>query len=195
MSLDDHLFPSTVGVIGDDFMRALISFELFGGDFTDKIGKFKIFCNFHTFSWFLNEEIPLFLIADKRFQYCISGQTVRDAYHLVLDKQNHFRQNYRYLLVNVGAIDIMLERDFVDIIAEYARLIRAILTIGLQPIITTIPNIVINSNNKNHKIIYQTLLLFNQFLLNTWKDGYLLLDLHLCLSERNRRFPSAYYHR
>lgn len=136
-----------------------------------------------------------FSLSDKRFEYCISGHTVRDAYHLILDKQNRFRSKYRYLIVNVGAIDILLERDFVDIIAEYSRLIRAILTIGLKPIVTTIPNMLMSVNNKNSKTIYQTLLLFNQFLMNTFRDGYSLLDLHSCFIERNQRLSATYYHK
>lgn len=174
-------------------MRSLISFELYGADFTDSKGDvsscfvFRVFfsCPFSKFS------LLLFQIADKNLEYCISGQTVREAYHLVLDKQNELTRKYRYLIVNVGAIDILLERDFVDIIAEYARLIRAIITIGLVPIITTIPNIAINRNNKNVKTIYQTLLLFNQFLVNTYKDGNLLVDLHLYWM---RGFNSRYYY-
>ncbi|XP_055326669.1 maternal effect protein oskar-like [Sitodiplosis mosellana] len=168
MSLEEQLFPPSVSIIGDDYMRSLISFELYGADFT-------------------NEN-------DKRFEYCISGQTVREAYHLVLDKQNRLTSQCRYLIVNVGAIDVLLQRNFIDIISEYARLIRAILTIGLTPIITTIPNLWINSNNPNYKTIYQTLLLFNQFLLSQYGDGYKLLDLHSCFSDHRKHFPSIYYH-
>lgn len=135
----------------------------------------------------------LFPIADEKFENCFSGQTVQQAYHLVLDKQHELQSKYRYLIVNVGAIDILLERDIVDIIAEYARFIRAILTIGLQPIITTIPYVRMNSNNRNYKPIYQTLLLFNQFLQTQFGDGYLVLNLHSCFTER-RGFPSAYYY-
>lgn len=135
------------------------------------------------------------MIVDKRFGYCISGQTAREAYHLILDKQHQFTTKYRYIIVNVGAIDILLEKDIIDIFAEYARLIKAISMIGLQPIITTIPNIIVNSNYPNKKIIYQMLLLFNQFLLNTYSDGYLLLDLYSHLTECNDKLPTVYYHR
>lgn len=120
---------------------------------------------------------------------------MREAYHLVLDRQNLLRTKYRYLIVNVGAIDILLERDFIDIIADYARLIRAILLIGLTPIITTIPRIWINSNNKNYKTIYQTLLLVNQFIINSYKDAYLVLDLYSCFAEPKSQFPSVYYYK
>lgn len=39
----DHLFPDPIGIIGDDFMRDLISFELYGGDFTDENGNIHDF--------------------------------------------------------------------------------------------------------------------------------------------------------
>lgn len=35
-SSDDGLMPIGFAIVGDDFMQSLISFELFGGDFTDK---------------------------------------------------------------------------------------------------------------------------------------------------------------
>lgn len=114
---------------------------------------------------------------------------------MLLDKQNRFRNKFRYIIVNVGAIDILLERNFIDIIAEYTRLIKAILTIGLTPIITTIPNLWINNNNRNYKTIYQTLLMFNQYLLNNYRDEYKLLDLHTCFSEPRNYFPTIFYHK
>lgn len=132
--------------------------------------------------------------ADKKIGNCISGQTVRDAYHLICDKQEELTAKYTYLIVNVGAIDILLERDLIDIEAEYARLIKMIYVIGLQPIITTIPKILINSNNPNEKIIHQTLLLFNNFLMNTYGHGYHFVDLYASLSRQNTNgSPNDYY--
>lgn len=40
MALEEQLFPPHVGIIGDDFMRSVISFELYGADFTDENGEF-----------------------------------------------------------------------------------------------------------------------------------------------------------
>lgn len=142
----------------------------------------------------LTGQMVLFSILDEKFEYCISGLTVREAYHLVLDKQNQFRSKYRYLIVNVGAIDCLLERNIIDIQAEYARLIRAIEMIELIPIITTVPKVFLNHNNKNYTAIFQTLLLLNQFLLSTYTGEYLLVDLYPCFTERKRRFPAIYYH-
>lgn len=41
MKSERHLLPPDVGVIGDDFMRTLISFEMFSTDITDRYGKFS----------------------------------------------------------------------------------------------------------------------------------------------------------
>lgn len=97
--------------------------------------------------------------------------------------------------MNVGAIDILLERDLIDIEAEYARLIKIVYAIGLRPIITTIPNIQINSNNPNEKIIRQTMLLFNNFLMNTYGYGYHFVDLSESLSRSNANVLSTDYYK
>lgn len=39
VSTDDDDWMMSYAVVGDDFMRSLISFELFGSDFTDKSGE------------------------------------------------------------------------------------------------------------------------------------------------------------
>lgn len=99
------------------------------------------------------------------------------------------------MLVNVGAIDILLEHNIIDIIAQYARLIVSLSALGVQPIITTVPNIRINSGNPNKKIIYQTLLLFNQFLMDTYAFGnqYLFIDLHARLTKAKDKLPVFYF--
>lgn len=91
--------------------------------------------------------------------------------------------------MNVGAIDILLQRDLIDICAQFARLINAIVTIGLKPIITTIPFLCTNVNDPNNKIIYQILLLFNRFVLSTYGDGYPVIDLYSHFSEHKTKFP------
>lgn len=107
---------------------------------------------------------------------------MREAFKMVMDKQDQLSSEYRYLIVNIGAIDILLEHDLVDIETDFAHLIQLIFMIGLQPIVTTIPHVLVNSNHPNEKIIRQTLLLFNNFLMNTYGFGtYLFVDLHASL--------------
>lgn len=118
---------------------------------------------------------------DSKFGYCISGQTLRDALHLVLDKTSHFKSKYRYVLVNVGAIDILLEEELIDIEVMYARLVKAIDFVGCKPIITTLPDILVSPNNPNQKIIRQMLLLFNRFLVETFGDSFPVIDLYSSL--------------
>lgn len=121
------------------------------------------------------------MFADKCFSYCFSGQTIRQAYYVILDKQRDFFTKHRNVIVNVGAIDILLDRNLIDIQAEFARLIKAITTIGCHPILTTIPNLLVSANNPNAKIIRQTVLLFNRFVHDLHDDGYPLIDFYSCL--------------
>lgn len=81
----------------------------------------------------------------------------------------------------MGAIDILLERNLIDIQTDYARLVKAIVTIGCYPILTTIPNILVSPSNPNGKIIRQMVLLFNRFVTDLYEDGYDLIDLYSCL--------------
>lgn len=39
VSLGEELFPPGVGLVGDDFMRSFLSFELYGADFTIQNGE------------------------------------------------------------------------------------------------------------------------------------------------------------
>lgn len=107
---------------------------------------------------------------------------MRQAYHLILDRQNEFKVRHPNIIVNVGAIDILLRRNLIDIQADYARLIKAIITIGCFPILTTIPNIVVSENNPNKKIIRQMVLLFNRFIDDLIDDGHHFVDLYSCLN-------------
>lgn len=103
---------------------------------------------------------------------------VRQAFHLILDRQNEFRARHSKIIVNVGAIDILLLRNLIDIQAEYARLIQAITAIGCVPILTTIPNIVVSPNNPSKKIIRQMVLLFNRFIDDLVANGHHFVDLY-----------------
>lgn len=82
-----------------------------------------------------------------------------------MDKQDQLCSEYDYLIVNIGAIDILLERELIEIEAEFANLIQIIFKVGLQPIVTTIPHVIVK-NHPDEKIIRQTLMLFNKFLMN-----------------------------
>lgn len=52
VSMGEELFPFRVGLVGDDFMRNFLSFELYGADFTDQNGeRKKQFVCFQTSKW------------------------------------------------------------------------------------------------------------------------------------------------
>ena len=102
---------------------------------------------------------------------------------MILDKQNKFKACYPNIVVNVGAIDILLVRDISDIKTEYIRLVKAIVTIGCFPILTTIPELLVSPNNPNKKIIKQMVLLFNRFVADLCDDKYGSIDLYACLND------------
>lgn len=106
---------------------------------------------------------------------------------MILDKQNEFKTMNPNIVVNIGAIDILLLRNLIDIQAEYARLAKAIVTIGCFPILTTIPEIIVSPNNPNKKIIKQMVLLFNRFMGDLQENGYQVIDLY-------SRMNSSDYH-
>lgn len=97
---------------------------------------------------------------------------------MILDKQSEFKARYPNIVVNVGAIDILLNRNLIDIQADYARLVKAIVTIGCLPILTTIPDLQVSKSNPNKKVIKQMVLLFNRFMEDLYLDGYHLIDLY-----------------
>lgn len=96
--------------------------------------------------------------------------------------------------MNLGAIDILLGRDIIDIQADFARLVRAIQVIGLKPIITTLPPIRLPKNHPNAKEIYQALLIFNNFLLTMYGANHLVVDLCDVFIKANRVNENKYYH-
>lgn len=123
------------------------------------------------------------------------GQKIRDAYSTIFDKQNVFKKCFKYILLNLGAIDILLGRNIIDIQADFARLIKAIQIIGLKPIITTLPPIRLADNHPNSKEIYQTLLIFNNFLSTMYGQNHLVVDLCHIFIEAKRVDPDKYYHK
>lgn len=114
---------------------------------------------------------------------------------MIFDKQNTFKSRFKYIFLNLGAIDILLGRDIIDIQADFARLIKAIICIGLKPIITTLPPIRLTENHPNSKEIYQTLLIFNNFLLTMYGSNNLVVDLCDVFLKAKRVDPNKYYHK
>lgn len=98
-------------------------------------------------------------------------------------------------MLNLGAIDILLGRDVIDIQADFARLVRAIQVIGLKPIITTLPPIRLPKNHPNTKEIYQTLLIFNNFLITMYGPNHLVVNLCDVFIQAKRIDPDKYYHK
>lgn len=110
--------------------------------------------------------------------FCESGQTIEKVFRNILDSHYLFTTNHtKHMLINLGAMDILLNRNLTDIQAEYTRLIDAICKIGIVPIITTLPPIKVSPKNANRKQVKQMVLLFNIFLVERFSGCYLLIDL------------------
>lgn len=97
--------------------------------------------------------------------------------------------------MNLGAIDILLGRDIIDIEADFARLMNAIKFIGLKPIITTLPPIRLAADHPNLKEIYQTLLIFNNFLITMYGPNHMLVNLCDVFIKSKRENRDEYYHK
>lgn len=111
---------------------------------------------------------------DKRAVFCESGQTIGKVFKKIVDSHYLFTTNSKIVIVNLGALDILLNRNLTDIQAEYMRLINAMKKIGLIPIITTVPMVKLKRQHPNKKLIKQTVLLFNAFLHETYSAGYFI---------------------
>lgn len=119
----------------------------------------------------------------------MSGQTIQEITQKVLHDPKILSTNE--VIVNLGSIDILLGRDLYDIKSDYKRLIQAIKKRNVLPVITTLPPIQ-HTNNKFKKIIYQTVLLFNQFLFDYFHKDFCVIDLWSCLLN-NRKPNNKYY--
>lgn len=110
--------------------------------------------------------------------FCESGQTIEKVYRNIVDSHYLFTANpTKHMLINLGAMDILLNRNLIDIQAEYTRLIDALCKIGIVPIITTLPPIKVSPENENRKQIKQMVLLFNSFLVDRFTGCYQFIDL------------------
>lgn len=132
---------------------------------------------------------------DDRFSYCFRNQTIKSATTMIIDQQNFLRSQYKYMVVNLGAIDILSGRELFDILADYVRFIRAIEIIGITPIITTLPPIKLSPDHPNAKELYMTLLLFNQYIMNRFEDTHTIVDLCGPFIKAKRYSTHSYYHK
>lgn len=113
-------------------------------------------------------------ISDRRAVFCESGATIERVYKKIVDSHYLFTSSSKTVIVNLGAFDILLNRDLTDIQAEYKRLISAMKEIGLIPIITTLPMIKMKDQHPNKKQIKQAVLLFNAFLHDTYHADHFI---------------------
>lgn len=169
-------------IFGDDFMRSLVSFTMFDADHSSIFGNAIDIINIRFFQY-LSIPFILFMLesdfsADKRTMFCESGQTIRKVHQKINDRQYLFTSSSKYVIVNLGALDILIGRNITDIKADYARLIVTMRQIGLIPIITTLPPIKLDQRQLNCKEVQQSLLLFNSFLEETFNHrGFHFIDL------------------
>lgn len=116
--------------------------------------------------------------ADYGFGHCKLNQTIREAHSIVSSHQNQEMFCRANILINLGAIDIMLGRSIDELKRDFKLLINAMIAKKLRPIITTIPYIGAKRDNKLNHQIYDTTIKFNEFLLETYCDSFLVIDLY-----------------
>lgn len=74
-------------------------------------------------------------------------------------------------------MDILLQRGLLEIQNDYKRLISTLDELQVKPVIFTIPVRRIESDDSVGKQLHQKLLLFNAFLLDTFRDSHIVIDL------------------
>lgn len=119
--------------------------------------------------------------------FCCSGLTINGALQKITTNQVFLEKNYKYALVNLGAIDILLERNITDIQADYVRLISKLENLKIRPIITTIPKIKTNAPNELKQFLSKVLpISVNDFIIHEYCNKYLTIDFWNVLDGQSR---------
>lgn len=103
--------------------------------------------------------------------YCISGQTIRDVTHRVLNWP-HLSNN---VIVNIGSVDILHGHNLFEMIADFRDMMCAFGQRGIHPIVTTLPPL---ANMTHIPDVVMTVAKFNEYLRRTYDY---VIDLWDCL--------------
>lgn len=137
----------------------LYSYQLIGDDFFLTLATMELHSNYNTKHRICQSG------------YCISGQTIRDVTHRVLNWPNLSKN----VIVNIGSVDILHGHNLFEVIEDFKELLRAFEQRDIIPILTTLPPL---ANMAHNADVVMTLTKFNDYLRFT-QDC--VIDLWSCL--------------
>lgn len=88
---------------------------------------------------------------------CVSGQTIRDAATRILNTISV----HEYAIINVGSVDLLHGRAYVDMISDLMYLLRCCNLKGIKPMLSTLAPL---ANCMHNEAIKKKLLKFNSFI-------------------------------
>ena len=114
---------------------------------------------------------------------CISGLTIREAAVEVL-KAKYIKNK---VIVNLGAVDLLMGKDINDIISDYLHLLRCLWLRGIMPVICTVVPL---GWHVVDPAIHQRLDKLNEFLR---RDHYQVLDMYKLMVDNLGRPIYGFY--
>ncbi|CAD7093050.1 unnamed protein product [Hermetia illucens] len=140
----------------------LYIYQLLGDDFFLFMAKMELNCQFTLGHRILQSGL------------CVSGQTIASA----AERVRTFRNLSKYIIVNIGSVDILHGRDLMDMKHDFLELMKAFRLRNIFPIVTTLAPL---ANNYHRPCLKQNLEHFNEFLRHNWQA----LDLWSIMVNRN----------
>ena len=114
---------------------------------------------------------------NKESGYCVSGQTIQEA----TDSLRANPPPTKYILINLGAVDIANGRLLIDITMDMLDLIRTCHDINVLPVFTTLPPLV----NYGYDHRKETLHHLNNYIRLGYFGPYIELEEHFINSDNN----------
>lgn len=103
---------------------------------------------------------------------CVSGQTIRSAAKNLRNCANI------KIILNIGSVDLLHGRDFVDMRADFVRLMQVCAERNIRVIITTLPPL---ANALNEEGLRAKQKAFNDFLIRTYSRSHNVIEIHKCM--------------
>lgn len=103
---------------------------------------------------------------------CVSGQTIRSA------AKNLRNYSNIKIILNIGSVDLLHGRDFVDMREDFRRLMQICRERNIQVIITTLAPL---ANALNAEGLREKYNAFNDFLFRTYSRSHKVIEIHKCM--------------
>lgn len=108
----------------------------------------------------------------KQCGLCVSGQTIQSAAKRLRNCGNI------KIILNVGSVDLLHGRDFVDMRDEFKRLMQICQERNIQVTITTLAPL---ANALNAEGLREKFDRFNKFLIQTYSHSHKVIEIHKCM--------------